>query len=76
MTVKLPEPNVFDKLLRLLGKKRGVFVPEISNSSYGQYGYAAGKKENLLMAFFRPAGEKLPNGFIDIFDCRNSTEIR
>lgn len=76
MTVKLAEPNVFDKFLRLLGKKRGVFVPENTNGSYGQYGYATGKKENFLKAFLRPAGEKLPDGFIDIFECRNSTEIR
>ena len=76
MTIKLSEPNIFDQFLNFLGKKRGVFIPTKAYEDYGQYVYAVAKKENYWKALLRPAGKSLPDGFIDIFDCRNSTEIR
>ena len=76
MTIKLSEPNIFDQFLNFLGKKRGVFIPTKAYENHGQYVYAVGKKESFLKAFLRPAGKSLPDGLIDIFDSRNSTEIR
>jgi len=75
MTIKLPEPNIFDRVLHFIGKKRGVFIPTTEYENYGQYSYAVGKKENFLKALLRPKGEQLPDGFIDIFDCRNFKKI-
>lgn len=69
MTIKLPKPNIFDKFLHFIGKKRGVFIPTKVNENYGQYVYTIGKKENFWKALLRPKSEQLVHGFIDIFDC-------
>lgn len=69
MTIKLPEPNIFDKFLHVIGKKRGVFIPTKVHEKYGQYVYTIGKKENFWNALLRPKNAPLLDGFIDIFDC-------
>ena len=69
MTIKLPEPNIFDRFLHFIGKKRGVFIPTKAYENYGQYVYTIGKKENFWNALLRPKSEHLLDGFIDIYDC-------
>lgn len=68
MTIKLPEPNILDKFLHFIGKKRGVFIPTKVHEKYGPYGYTIGKKENFWNALLRPKNAPLLDGFIDIFD--------
>jgi hypothetical protein len=68
MTIRLPEPNIFDRFLKLLGKKRGVIIPK--GGIYEKFGssfYAKAYKENFWRALLRPRGDKLPDHFIDIF---------
>ena len=67
MTVKIPKPNFFDKLLNFLGKKRGVIVPTNAYEKYGQYVYASCQRESFWKALFRPKGSNLPDDTADIY---------
>lgn len=66
MTVKLPEANFFDRILKFFGKSRGVMIPPDIQNKYGRYVYARAKRENFWKALFRPKGKELPKGFVDI----------
>ncbi len=67
MTVKIPKPNLADKILKLLGKKRGVFLHLEQNPQIGQYGgYSYGGKEGLFTSLLRPSNKPLPAGMVDI----------
>ena len=68
MTDKLPEPNVLDKLLHILGIRRAVIVPSEAYEKYGQYVYVKGKKESFWKALLRPKGTELSEGSLDLFD--------
>lgn len=68
MTIKLPEPNMFDQLLYFIGKKRGVILPTKIDKDYGQYAYGIGKKENFWKALLRPRGADIPEEMADIFE--------
>ena len=63
MTIKIPELTVADRILKALGKKRGVRVPR----SAEPYSYSRLKKESFWKALLRPAGKDLPPGYVDIF---------
>ncbi len=67
MTIRLPKLTIADKLLKALGKKRGVSIPR----NIDQYSYHKALKENFWKALFRSKGEELPLGLIDIFDFPN-----
>ena len=66
MTIQFPRPNFADKLLNLMGKKRGVYLPQQGYTENGPYFYIICKKENFLKALFRPVGQKLPSDMVDI----------
>jgi hypothetical protein len=68
MTIKLPQPNLLDKLLRSLGKKRGVVIPIYSYDELGRFSYYFARKESLIKALFRSSKTDLPEGLIDIFE--------
>ncbi len=68
MTIKLPEPNIFDKFLLFIGKPRGVIIPPKAYKNYGQYVYAIGNKESFWKALLRRKGVELPNEMEDIFE--------
>lgn len=72
MTIKLPELSLSDKILRLLGKKRGVFIPDADRLPKGADVYAVGIKEPFLRALFRPKDKELPEGYIDIISHHDS----
>lgn len=74
MTIKLPRPNLIDRFLRVIGKKRGVFIPMKPYEINRQHIYAVGIKESVLKALLRPTGDPLPDGMIDIFECINIPE--
>lgn len=66
MSIKLPNPNIFDKLLRAMGKKRAVTIPKNIYEKYGQYTYAYCEKESFLKALLRSKNNDLPEGTVDI----------
>ena len=67
MTIKLPEPGFADKVLKSLGKKRGVIIPSDQYDKFAPYSYAIAQKESFLKALFRPANKSLPNGMVDVY---------
>ncbi len=68
MTMLLPRPNILDRLLRALGKKRGVFLPAEDSENFGPYAYSTGQKESFVRALLRSGRTPLPDGLIDIFE--------
>jgi hypothetical protein len=46
MTIRIPEPNIFDKAIKLFGKKRGVIVPEQAYIKFGPHIYTVLKRES------------------------------
>lgn len=71
MTIIIPEPNVLDKILKCLGKRRGVFIPTGLLNEEGVDAYLSWQKEGFLNSLSRPKGEDLPEGTIDIFSLNN-----
>ena len=67
MTIVIPKPDFIDKLLRILGKKRGVRVHGQTTDPSSTRTYYAPKKESPLKALLRPSGRPLPDGMVDIF---------
>ena len=67
MTIKLPQPSIGDKILKLLGKKRGVKLPSEVYEKFGPYVYAAAQKEPFWKALLRSADAELPEDMIDVF---------
>lgn len=67
MTIVIPKPDLFDRLLRILGKKRGVAVHGETIDPSSTQSYVAPKKESPLRALLRPSGKSLPDGMTDIF---------
>ena len=61
MTVQIPEKDIFDKTLAILGKRRAVFIPK--EALTGKYGVYKCKKESFIRALLRPKKAKLPEGW-------------
>ncbi len=74
MTIKIPEPSLADKVLKILGKKRGVIIPSEELEKFGPYSYSTAKKESFLKSFFRSANESLLKGMVDIHDFKLNRE--
>jgi len=66
MTIRIPKPNIADKFLRLLGKKRGVYFPD-NVMKTAEHSQIVGTKENFFKALLRPSDKALPDGNMDIF---------
>ncbi len=71
MTIKIPEPNICDKILKSIGKKRAVKIPTKVYEKYGQYAYVVGQRESFWKALIRPKNKKLPEGTVDIFSMQS-----
>ena len=67
MTFKFPKQNILDKILRFLGKKRGVIIPTETYDKFSPYVYVKARKENFWKALLRPRNRDLPGGMINIF---------
>lgn len=67
MTIIMPQLSWADKLLRILGKKRGVIIISEKDNKFGEYSTRIASKESFFKALFRPRDEALPDGMIDIF---------
>lgn len=71
MTIRMPQASLLDRLLKLIGKKRGVRFPDGAMEQFGQHVYAKAVKENFWNALLRPSGQPLPEGYIDLFEIEN-----
>jgi hypothetical protein len=65
MTMKVPPPSMGDKILKGLGKKRGIIIPSEGYEKYGPYVYQEARKESFLKALLRSKDAPLPNNVID-----------
>jgi hypothetical protein len=55
MTIRIPDDNILDKILKLFGKKREIIMPEGAEEIYRKYGphvQIKAKKENFFKALF------------------------
>jgi len=66
MTVKVPEKNMVDKMLGILGKRCAVYIPNLEKRE--PYVYAQARKEPVLRALLRPRNAPLPDGWVYIDD--------
>lgn len=73
MTIRIPKPNLADKFLRMIGKKRVVKLPS-SMGKFGHYYQVTGIKECFWKALIRPKNRMLPEGTVDIFLVENLKE--
>jgi hypothetical protein len=56
MTIRLPQENILDKVLRIFGKERKIIIPERTAEIYkekGPYVQIMARKEGFLKALFR-----------------------
>jgi hypothetical protein len=56
MTIRIPNDNILDRILRLLGKERQVIMPEGAGKIYEKFGPSVqikGRKESFFTALFR-----------------------
>ena len=67
MTIAMPQPGFADKLLKMLGKRRGVIFPDTAVEKYGQHVYARAYEESFWKALLRPGNRELPEDMVDIF---------
>ncbi|MCK4349009.1 MAG: hypothetical protein KAW47_10365 [Thermoplasmatales archaeon] len=65
MTIRVRKPNIFDKILSCMGKKRGLIIPDNVYEEFGPYAYAQAKRESLWKALLRPTNASLPDGVIE-----------
>jgi hypothetical protein len=75
MTIVIPKPGFVDKLLRLLGKQRGVTLQRETPDASGTQIYFVPKKESALKAILRPNTKALPAGMADIFTFQDHDKI-
>jgi hypothetical protein len=68
MTINFPQPGFWDRFLRKIGKRRGVYVPSKTYEKFGPYIFATARKESFWRSLFRPKDKQLPDGYVDIFD--------
>ena len=71
MTIRDPEISITDKLLKLLGKKRGIKIPYEAYEKFGPYISIKAQKENFWKALFRSRDQNLPKDIIDLFSFKN-----
>jgi hypothetical protein len=64
MTIKMPGPTIGDRILKLLGKRRGVIIPSDSYNKFGPYASIRAEKENFWRALIRSKNAPLPDNVI------------
>ena len=74
MTIRLPKPDVFDDILRLLGKRRAVYIPPNVDKEFGPYSIIVAKKESFIKALISSNERKLPNGWVFLDSVGESLE--
>ena len=65
MTIRIPEPSIGDKVLRLFGKKRALIIPKVRVERKEIDIYAVAVKESFWRALLRPRKSQLPDGSVN-----------
>ncbi|NNL76041.1 MAG: hypothetical protein HKO68_06875 [Desulfobacterales bacterium] len=71
MTIRMPKENIADKILKTLGKKRGVKIPDGIFKKFDPQKvdvYVIAQKEGFWKALLRSKDEKLPEDFFNLYD--------
>ncbi len=63
-TIRLPEMSPLDKVLLLLGKRRGIIIPPVPE---GMDAIVMARKEPFLRALLRARSSPLPEGMMDYY---------
>ena len=63
MTIEITEPDWTDRLLRRMGKRRAILIPD-GEARFGPFVYARARKEPFLSALLRPRNAPPPAGWI------------
>jgi len=66
MTIRIPEKTIADRILKALGKKRGIHIPLDAYDRFGPHAYACAQKESFWSALLRAKSAELPTGMMDI----------
>ena len=74
MTIRLPKPDVFDDILRLLGKRRAVYIPPNVDKEFGPYSTIIAKKESFIKALISSKDRVLSNGWVYLEDLNINNE--
>jgi hypothetical protein len=72
MSLRIPQPDLFDKILRSFGKRRALFIPQDVQEAYRYDFYLACHKENFFKVLFRPRNAKLPEGYENLYSLEAS----
>ena len=65
--MRIPPISFGDRVLRALGKKRGLRVPTEAYEKFGPYVSAVSQKESFWRALVGAKDVNLPNGYVDLF---------
>ena len=65
MTLRIPDPDIGDKILRYFGKKRALIFPNGKLEAQGIDVYATAIKESFWAALLRPRASRLPGDAVD-----------
>lgn len=76
MTIRLPKPDVFDDILRLLGKRRAVYIPPNVDKEFGPYSIIVGKKESFIKALISSKNRILPEGWVYLENLNVNAEFK
>lgn len=81
MTIKIPEPNILDKILKLFGKKRGFVIPKDVYQKFGPYVYGIAKRESFWKALLRSKYKEDSADVINLdsiidSDCLNEKDLK
>ena len=76
MTVKIQEPALSDRLLRLFGRRRAVRFPVNAYRTFGPYVYVRAPREGFWRALVRRRGGPPPEGWFYPEDIHAQNERR
>jgi hypothetical protein len=71
MTIRIPKESLPDKILKALGKKRGVKIPAGVFKKFDPQKvdvYVIAQKESFWKALLRSNDEELPDEFFNLYD--------
>jgi hypothetical protein len=78
MTIRIPEADLFDRILQLFGKRRAMKIPADIYQKFGPYVYSRAVKESFWRTLLRPKGQKPPEGYVyaeDLIESVNRLNI-
>ena len=74
MTIRIPKPDIFDDILRLLGKRRAVYIPPKADEEFGRYSIVVAKKESFIKALISSKDRILSGGWVYLDNMNVNTE--